>query len=197
LAGEEKRSISPDREGEDPADARDAHQQRDVGVIGVAFAELSVDGVDLALEIVDQLHRGGDIAAPGLGNVDAFKRRLDAYNRGDIDGMLENWASDAVLDWSRGLGFDARVYRGRGEIRAFAQRFLATWDEVRFEIVDGPVEIEDGLLITEKLAYLRGRDGIEVQARSAWLITIRAGETTSLTLYQTKQDALEAAGLRD
>ncbi len=104
----------------------------------------------------------------GSGTSTLSSAGFDAYNRGDIDGMLENWASDAVLDWSRGLGFDARVYRGRGEIRAFAQRFLATWDEVRFEIVDGPVEIEDGLLITEKLAYLRGRDGIEVQARSAW-----------------------------
>jgi hypothetical protein len=29
------------------------------------------------------------------------------------------------------------------------------------------------------------------------LITIRDSETTSLTLYQTKQEALEAAGLRD
>jgi hypothetical protein len=52
-------------------------------------------------------------------------------------------------------------------------------------------------LITENLAYLRGRDGIEVQARIAWLITIRDGKTTSLTLYQTKGKALEAAGLRE
>jgi hypothetical protein len=43
----------------------------------------------------------------------------------------------------------------------------------------------------------RGRDGIEVRARSAWLITIYDGEQTSLTLYQTKQEALEAAGLAE
>jgi hypothetical protein len=59
------------------------------------------------------------------------------------------------------------------------------------------VEVEDGLLIVENVAYLRGRDGIEVQAQSTLLITIRDGETASLTLYQTKQEALEAAGLRD
>ena len=51
-------------------------------------------------------------------------------------------------------------------------------------------------MIVENVGYLRGRDGIEVQARSAWLITIRDGELTSLTLHQTKQEALEAAGLR-
>jgi ketosteroid isomerase-like protein len=130
-------------------------------------------------------------------NVEIVRRSTDAYNRGDLDGMLENWAPDAVLDWSHARAFDAGVYRGHGEIRAFTEGFRATWDEARFEIVDGPVEVEDGLLITENVAYLRGRDGIEVQARSAWLITIRDGKQTSLTLYQTKQEALEAAGLRE
>ena len=53
-------------------------------------------------------------------------------------------------------------------------------------------------MIAENIAYLRGRDGIDVQARSAWLITIQDGQqTSSLTLYQTKQEALEAAGLSE
>jgi len=130
-------------------------------------------------------------------NVEIVRRGTDAYNRRDLDGMLENWTPDAVLDWSNARSFDAGVYRGHGEIRAFMQRFLANWDEVRIEIVDGPVEVEDGVLITENVAYMRGRDGIEVQARSAWLTTIRDGETTSLTMYQTKQEALEAAGLSE
>ena len=50
-------------------------------------------------------------------------------------------------------------------------------------------------MLVENVAYMQGRDGIEVQARSAWLITFRDGQQTSLTLYQTKQEALEAAGL--
>jgi ketosteroid isomerase-like protein len=57
--------------------------------------------------------------------------------------------------------------------------------------------LETWVLITENVAHMRGRDGIEVQARSAWLITIRDDKQTSLTLYQTKQEALEAAGLRE
>jgi ketosteroid isomerase-like protein len=129
-------------------------------------------------------------------NVEVVRRGFAAYNRRDLDGVLENWAPDAVWDWSNSRGFDAGVYRGHGEIRAFWQRFLAAFDEIRFEI-DDPVEVEDGLLIVDNVAYLRGRDGIEVQARSTFLIAIRDGETTSLTLYQTKQEALEAAGLSE
>jgi ketosteroid isomerase-like protein len=130
-------------------------------------------------------------------NVEIVRRGTEAYNRRDLDVLLENWAPDAVLDWSNSRGLDAGFYRGYDEIRGFMERFLAAWDEVRIEIVDGPVEVEDGVLITENVAYLRGRDGIDVEARSAWLTTIRDGEQTSLTMYQAKQDALEAAGLAE
>jgi ketosteroid isomerase-like protein len=130
-------------------------------------------------------------------NVEIVRRSTDAVSRRDLDGWLKTWAQDAVLDWSNARSFDAGVYRGHGEIRAFAEGFLATWDEVRFDIVYGPQEVEEGLLITENVAYMRGRDGIEVQARSAWLITIRDGKQTSLTLYQAKQEALQAAGLSE
>jgi ketosteroid isomerase-like protein len=129
-------------------------------------------------------------------NMEVVRRNVEAYNRRDLDVILENWTPDALLDWPNSRGVEAGVYRGRGEIRAFWQRFLATWDEVKIEIVDGPVEVEDGVVVVENVTYLRGRDGIEVQARSAWLATIRDGETTSLTMYQTKQEALEAAGPR-
>jgi ketosteroid isomerase-like protein len=126
-------------------------------------------------------------------NVEIVRRNTDALNRGDFDGFMEDWAPDAVVDWSKSRGPDAGVYRGHGEVRAFAQRFTEAFEEIRIELVDDPVEVEDGLLVVENVTYLRGRDGIDVQARSAWLITFRDGEQTSLTLYQTKLEALEAA----
>jgi len=128
-------------------------------------------------------------------NAELVREAVDAYNRRDLTAMLEHWAPDAVVDWSNSDGPEAGVYRSRREIRAFMDRFLETWDEVRIELIGEPVEVEDGPLIAENVTHLRGRDGIEVHARSAFLITIRDGKQTSLTLYQTKQEALEAAGL--
>jgi ketosteroid isomerase-like protein len=129
-------------------------------------------------------------------NIEIVRRHTAAYNRGDLDGFMEDWAPDAVVDWSNSRGWDAGVYRGR-EVRAFVQRFRDAFDEIRIEIVDGPREIRDGLVFAENVTYLRGRDGVEVEARSAWLVTFRDGQQTSLTMYQTKQEALEAAGLRE
>ncbi len=128
-----------------------------------------------------------------LENVEIVRRTTDAYNRGDLDGLVEHWAPDAVLDWSNSRGPEAGVYRGHDEIREFTKRFLSTWDEVRLEIED-PIEVGDDALVLENVTYLRGRDGIETQARSAWLTTFRDGQQTSLTLYQTKREALEAVG---
>ena len=108
-----------------------------------------------------------------------------------------NWAPDAVVDWSRSHGFDAGVFRGRDAIRAHWQRLLESFDEVRVELVDPLEEVEDGVLVVENVGHLRGRDGIEVETRSAWVVTIRNAQTTSFTLYQTKQEALQAAGLRE
>ena len=130
-------------------------------------------------------------------NAEIVRRSTGAYNRRNVDGMLENWAKDAVLDWSNARSFDAGVYRGHGGDPGVHGGVLRDLGRSSRELVYGPIEVEDGLLIAENVTYMRGRDGIEVQARSAWLITGRDGGHTSLTLFQTKQEALEAAGLRE
>ena len=130
-------------------------------------------------------------------NVEIVRQGFAAYNRGDLDGALESWATDAVVDWSNSRGLEAGVFRGHDEIRASMERFIGTFENARMELLGDPIEVDDGLVIAENIAYLQGRDGIEVQARSAFLIKIRDGQQTSLTLYQTKQEALEAAGLQE
>jgi ketosteroid isomerase-like protein len=129
-------------------------------------------------------------------NVEIVRRAVGSFNRGDLEAALDDWAPDAVWDWSNSHGFDAGVFRGHNQIRGFWQQFLDTFDELRFEL-DEIVEVEEGLLIAENVGYVQGRDGIEAQARSAWLIRAESGQITSLTMYQSKQEALEAAGLRE
>jgi ketosteroid isomerase-like protein len=126
-------------------------------------------------------------------SVELVRRSTDALNRGDYDAAVRDWADDAVVDWSRSHGLDAGAFRGKDEIRAFMKRFREGFNEVHIEIVGSPVENGDGVFVVENIARVVGRDGIEATARSAWLITISDGRQTSLTLYQTKTDALTAA----
>ena len=129
-------------------------------------------------------------------NVERLRRGFAAYHNGDLEGALELWAPDAVWDWSNSVGPEAGIYRGRNEIRAFWEKYRAAFEEIRFELVD-VLEVTNDLLIVDNVAHVRGRDGIEVKARSAWVVTFRDGQETSLTLYQTKREALKAAGLSE
>jgi hypothetical protein len=45
--------------------------------------------------------------------------------------------------------------------------------------------------------HLKGRDGIEVAVRGTVVWTIRNGAIERATLYQERQDALEAVGLSE
>ena len=125
-----------------------------------------------------------------------IRRSTDAYSRGDIDGFLELWAPEAVVDWSNSRGPDAGVYRGHDQIRGFVERFRGAFEEVRIELVGDPEEISDGVWVVENVTHFRGRDGIEVKAGSAWVIELERGTQVSLTLHQTKAEALDAAGGR-
>ena len=128
--------------------------------------------------------------------MEIVRRATEAFSRGALDEALESWAPDAVLDWSNSHGLEAVVVRGRSEIRAYMEQFRETFEGIAIELED-IVEVADGVVVAENLAYVRGRDGLEVTARSAWLITLRNGRQTSLTLYQSKAEALEAAGLSE
>jgi len=85
-------------------------------------------------------------------DVEILRSAFNAFNRGDVDAVLEHLAPDVELDWSRAVGPQRGVYR-LDQIRPFLEDFLV------------------------------------------W--TIREGAIIRCCLYQDKQEALEAAGLRE
>jgi ketosteroid isomerase-like protein len=62
----------------------------------------------------------------------------------------------------------------------------------RYEVTEF-IEAGDRV-VTPFTNYLRGRDGIEVQARAAFVWTMRDGAGTHLSCFQERQEALEAVG---
>ena len=126
-------------------------------------------------------------------NVEIVRAALDAYNRGDREGGLKDMAPDFELDMSRAISPDQRgVYR-LDQMREFWDKFVETFESHRLEAEEF---IESGdQVIVPTTAHAQGRDGIEVTARTATVYTIRDGAIVRMSMYQTLQDALEAAGL--
>ena len=128
-------------------------------------------------------------------NVEIVRAALDALNREEIDAALKDAAPDFVFDFSRSVGTEGGMYK-LAQMRTFWRESAAEmWESSRFEAEEF-IEAGD-LVMTPVTNLLRGRDGIEVQARGTWVWTFRDGSVARITFYQTKQEALEAAGLRE
>jgi ketosteroid isomerase-like protein len=128
-------------------------------------------------------------------NVEVTKKAIEARNDGDLDLVLSLMTEDVVIDASRRV-MDPFVAAGQDEVR----RALAMLDEVW---VDQRVEAEawrdvgDAVVVAIRLTN-RGRgSGVPVGARSAWLMSLRGDRVSRLVVYQTWEDALEAAGLSE
>ena len=127
-------------------------------------------------------------------NVEIVKANIDAYNREDWDAFFKDLAPGFEMDLSRALGTWRGVY-GLDQIRRVVGEFREIWESARVE----PHEfIEAGdLVVVPVTQHLKGRGGIEVVSRAAWVLTIRNGAIERVSMYQEKEDALEAVGLSE
>jgi ketosteroid isomerase-like protein len=126
-------------------------------------------------------------------NVELVRRSLDAYSRRDIKTLRETVDPDLELDWSASLGELAGVHRGIDAVLRFYAEWYAMFEMTVLE-PERFVEINDSVVVPN-VARLRGREGIEVSARSALVFTVHDRRITHVRLYQETSDALEAVGL--
>ena len=127
-------------------------------------------------------------------NVEIVKANIDAYNREDWDAFFKDVAPGFELDFSRAVGPWRGVF-GLDQARRVVLEMRETWESARVE----PHEfIEAGdFVVMPWTIHGRGRDGIEVVVRATFVFTIRNGAIERNTMYQEKEDALEALGLSE
>ena len=123
------------------------------------------------------------------------RRGLEAWNRRDLAAWLAGFRSDAEINWRRSRGPLKGTYRGHDRLKVFWDAFWSTFEDVQLETHD--LAEADSEVVVPNTAYLRGRQGIEVTARSAFVFTVEAGQITCLRMFQDEADALEAAGLSE
>jgi ketosteroid isomerase-like protein len=131
-------------------------------------------------------------------NVELVRRAYEAWNRGDIDAVVQFAAPDgeyrpaslAVIP----PGMDA-VYFGRDGFARFARDFVDLWDEFSIE----PEHVIDRGDKVVALVRLRGvgRGGVSVEAPLAHVITLRDGLCVRLDSYPDRQKAFKAIGLSE
>jgi len=129
-------------------------------------------------------------------NVEVVKRLYDAFNRDDFDAGLALCDSGVVIDRSNSIGPDAQIYRGHPGLEEFWSQWKRAWAETRWEI-DECVDSGDNVVVLGRL-YARGAaSGVTVEANVSQVVVVRGGKVLSSKLFQSRSDALEAAGLSE
>jgi ketosteroid isomerase-like protein len=131
-------------------------------------------------------------------NVEIARRAHEAFSRADLDvfdldAFYRYTDPDVVVDWSRSHGLEAGVYRGEAETRRFWDTFFEAFDRVVVE----PLEFIDhgeSVVVPHHLRA-QGRNGVQVEAHSTTVFTIREGRILELRLYREKSEALKAVGV--
>jgi ketosteroid isomerase-like protein len=126
-------------------------------------------------------------------NVETVRRWTEEWNRREQTAWLALLHRDAEIDWSRAEGPFKGVYRGLPEFVAFWDVFWSTFEDVQVE-THGFTEAGSEVVYSNT-AHIRGREGIEVRARSTFVCTVENGKVTRLRMFQERAEALEAIGL--
>ena len=128
-------------------------------------------------------------------NVDIVKAAYDAANRDDWDALYKDMAPGFELDMSRAVGPVNGVLSLDQVRRALEEDVAGCWESLRIEPHE-LIEVGDHVVVPNT-GHMVGRDGIEVEARVTFVFTIRNGAIERVTMYQERQDALEAVGLSE
>ena len=127
--------------------------------------------------------------------METVKRAYAALNRGDLPTMLGLCDPEVEFDNTNAV-FEAAVYHGHAGLVEFFSLGKDMWETQRFE----PEEVipvgDDQVLVSQRIVSV-GRDGVQTIARNAAVYTLKQGKATHIKSFQTKSEALEAAGLSE
>jgi ketosteroid isomerase-like protein len=132
-------------------------------------------------------------------NVVIVQRAYEALNQPDLDRAkaigVGLYHRDVVLDTTT-AAFDGAVHHGVDGLREESSARRGMWKSQRFEPLDF-IAVDEAQVVVPMRIVSVGRDGIETVAHAAMLWTIREGRIAHLKTFQSKADALEAAGLHE
>jgi ketosteroid isomerase-like protein len=128
-------------------------------------------------------------------NVEIVRRDITARSARDWAVLAEIWHPDIELELVAGAG----TFRGFGEIRPFFDTLSNLYSEYRVEL-DEIIDAGDRVITVERVGGrgLKGSDAETwVEDKFVRLISFKEGKLWRIKEYRSREQALQAAGLRE
>jgi ketosteroid isomerase-like protein len=126
--------------------------------------------------------------------VERIKRVYEFWNCDEPDLMVDEYAEDGELDFSR-VFTGMPVFRGHDSMRRQIDELWETWEGVRMDPLD-VLDIGGGQFVVDLRFWGKGRrSGVEIDQRFAFLYTFREsdGKVVQAELFPTVQAAMAHA----
>jgi ketosteroid isomerase-like protein len=128
-------------------------------------------------------------------NVELYRRGIEAFNRRDLDAFLALAHAD-VVGISRVLAIEGDSYRGHDGTREWWNDLLGVFPDFRIEVVW--VRDAGDLTVSELQNSAHGEGSAAPLEEVVWQVSEwRDGRVVRWQIYDSEQDALEAAGLSE
>ena len=131
-------------------------------------------------------------------NVNAFKRGLEAGNRGDVETLLE--VLDPEVAWHSALhallAGEATVFRGHDGVREMLRDLDEAFDEIHIELSEIR-DLGDRLVAIGRTHAHGGASGADVETPIGFVTEFKNGKAVSIRGYLDPKEALAAAALQE
>jgi ketosteroid isomerase-like protein len=119
------------------------------------------------------------------------RQLLAARGGDDLEAALDCLTEDVVIDASR-RRFDPVVLHGHDGFRQFVSMLDEAWGSQLLEPEEF-IEANGALVVPVRLTSVGRGSGVETHATPAWVATFHGERIATLTVHQSKEDALSGA----
>jgi ketosteroid isomerase-like protein len=133
-------------------------------------------------------------------NVEVVRRSIEAYNQGDLDGFLATLHPRVVWEENHPVfGFVGLepVYEGHDGVRLWWEATREPWKTVEAETHEMTPVGDDALVVSTTMHGTGAGSGVVAELSFFHVLDFRDGRIARRRLYPERQEALEAAGLRE
>jgi ketosteroid isomerase-like protein len=129
-------------------------------------------------------------------NVEMVRRGYEAYNRGDLDGMVADFAPTFEYVTTGAVPDATGVYRGAEGYKEFLGWMRSEFESPRVAVHE-LIEAGDQVLASVSLRGRGKQSGVETNWDIWHLWTVRDGKVVRGQTFTGSDEALEAAGLSE
>ena len=128
-------------------------------------------------------------------NVEIVRRLIEAWDRGDLATALDSIDPDIEAVSALQMDNDG-TYRGHAGLAEMLGAFWAEFESPRIEIEEA-IPAGGDVVLGVRFSGRGKRSGLEVDMPAWHVWSLREGKAVRWWVLRTKQEALEAVGLRE